>query len=225
MITARFIGLIVLCCSACELAASPRSDLSSTNQETRDAAAKILRGTYTPPARTNWDALVASLKVGMPKTNILQLLKPVVVGPLGGTGSGSFEALQFRLDDVWVLECHFDHGFQGCKLFPQTSDVWVEPPPHFTGLWTTYHVNGEKSYEIHYKYGKRNGEMTYFYDDGSKAVITHFVEGIEDGDDTGYFPSGKISYQGVNKTNEMIGTWIWFNEDGTVKFTQQHPIR
>ena len=27
------------------------------------------------------------------------------------------------------------------------------------------------------------------------------------------------------KTNEMIGTWTWFNEDGTVQSTQQRPIR
>lgn len=69
--------------------------------------------------------------------------------------------------------------------------------------------------------------MTSFYDDGSKAVVTHFIDGIQEGDETGYFHSGKINYRGVNKTNEMVGTWIWFNdnEDGTVKFTQKHPIQ
>lgn len=226
MIAARFIGLIVLCGSACGLAASPRSDLSSTNQETRDAAAKILREIYTPPPRTNWDALVASLKVGTSETNILQLLKPVIVRPEGGGGSGTFEAKQFRLDDWWMLECHFDHVFLGCELFPRPLDIWVEPPPHFTGVWTTYSINGQKDYEIHYRDGKRNGETTsFFYEDGSRAEVTHFVNGVEDGDDTGYFHSGKISYRGVNRTNEMIGTWTWFNEDGTVKSTQQRPIR
>src|ERR1039457_436664 len=155
----------------------------------------------------------------MSKTNILQFLKPVIVRPEGGGGSGTFEAYQFRLDDLWILDCHFDHGFQGCTLFPQTLEVSVEPPPRFTGLWTTYHVNGQKSYETHYKAGKRDGEMTSFYDDGSKAVVTHFIDGIQEGDETGYFHSGKINYRGVYKTNEMVGTWIWFNEDGTVKST------
>jgi hypothetical protein len=68
MITARFISLVLFCCSASGLEASPMSDLCSTNQATRDAAAKILRETYIPPARTNWDSLIASLKVGMSKS-------------------------------------------------------------------------------------------------------------------------------------------------------------
>jgi hypothetical protein len=225
MITARFLGLILLCCSVCELGASPISDLCSTNQTVRDAAAKILRETYVPPARTNWDSLVASLKVGMSKSNVLQLLKPVIVRSEGAAGSGTFEAEQFRLDDVWILECHFDHGFQGCKLFQQVLDTWVEPPSRFTGVWTTYHVNGQRNYETHYKDGARDGEMTSFYDDGSKAVVTHFIKGIQEGDETGYFRSGKISYRGVYKTNEMVGTWTWFNEDGTVQSTQKRPIQ
>ena len=222
----RFIGLIMFSGSACGLLASPKSDLYSTNQETRAAAAKILRETYVPPPRTNWDSLVASLKVGASKSNILALLKPVVVRPEGGGGSGTFEAQQFRLDDWWMLECHFDHGFLGCKLFAQALDVWIEPPPNFTGLWTTYWINGQKSYEIRYKDGKRDGEMRSFYfDDGSKAVVTHFSKGLQEGDETGYFHSGKVNYRGVYKTNEMIGTWTWFNEDGTVQSTQQRPIR
>src|ERR1043165_744903 len=195
---------------------SPRSELSSTNQEARDAAAKILRETYIPPSRTNWDSLVASLKVGMSKSNILQLLKPVVVRPEGGGGSGTFEAQQFRLDDLWILECHFDHGFLGCKLFPQPLEIWMEPPPHFTGLWTMYRVNGQRSYEIRYKDGKRDGEMTSFYDGGSKAVVTHFIQGVQEGNETGYFPSGNVNYRGAYKANEMVGTSTWFNEDGTV---------
>ena len=225
MIKARYIGLIALCCSTCELVASPRSDLSSTNQATRDVAAKILRETYVRPARTNWDAVVSNLKIGMSKTNIFQLLKPFILRPEGGAGSGTFEACRFRLDELWILECHFDHGFQGCSLFPQTLNISVEPPPHFTGLWTVYHVNGQKSYETHYQSGKRYGETTSFYDDGSKAVVTHFIDGIQEGDETGYFQSGKINYRGVYKTNEMVGTWTWFNEDGTVKLTQKRPTQ
>ena len=215
----------MLCCSACGVAASPRSDLASTNQATRDVAAKVLRETYVPPSRTNWDSLVASLKVGMSKTNILQLLKPVIIGEGGGAGSGTFEAYQFRLDDYWMLECHFDHGFQGCKLFHQPLDFRVEPPPRFTGTWTIYWVNGQKCEEAHYTDGKRNGEMTGFYDDGSRAYVTHFIDGIQEGDETGYSHSGKISYQGIYKTNEMVGTWTWYNEDGTVKSTQKRPIQ
>jgi antitoxin component YwqK of YwqJK toxin-antitoxin module len=100
-------------------------------------------------------------------------------------------------------------------------DVWVEPPPNFTGLWTTYRVNGQKSDELHYKDGKRDGEITSFYDDGSRAVLTRFVAGIQEGEEIGYFHSGKVSYRGIYKTNAMVGTWTWYNEDGSVQSTQQ----
>ena len=217
---ARFIGLVILCCSACGLYASSGSDLSSTNQETRDAAARVVRATYIPPPRTNWDSLIASLKVGASKSNILHLLEPVIVRSEGGGGSGTFEAQQYRLDDLWILECHFDHGFIDYKLFPNALDVWVEPPPRFTGVWTTYHVNGEKSYEIHYRDGKCDGEFTSFYDDGSRAVLTYFITGIQEGEEIGYFHFGKVNYRGFYKTNAMIGTWTWYNEDGMVQSTQ-----
>jgi hypothetical protein len=218
MISARFIALVALCCSTNGLSASPRSDLSSTNQQTRDAAAKILRATYVPPPRTNWDSLIASLKLGSAKTNIISSLERVIVRPEGGGGSGTFEAHQFRLDDVWILECYFNSDvFSGSKLFSSVLDVWVDPPPNFTGLWTTYQVNGQKSYELYYKVGQRDGAVTSFYDDGSRAVLTHFVAGMQEGDETGYYPSGKVSYRGVYKTNAMVGTWTHYNEDGTVQ--------
>jgi hypothetical protein len=205
MIAARSIGLLVLWCSACGLLASPKTDLSSTNQQTRDAAAKILRATFIPPPRTNWDSVIASLKAGMSTTNILQSLRPVIVRPEGRGGTGNFNADRFRLDDVWILECYFNGDtFYGCKLLPLILEVWVEPPRNFNGLWTTYLVNGQKSREFHYKNGKLDGGITSFYDDGSRAVLTHFVEGIQEGEETGYFRSGKVYYRGFYKTNAIV---------------------
>ncbi|MDB6110413.1 MAG: hypothetical protein JWR69_2163 [Pedosphaera sp.] len=222
MISTRLLGLLMFCCSVSGLSASPRSDLSSTNQETREAAAKILRATYTPPPRTKWDALVASLKIGASKTNVLSLIRPFIVHSQGGAGSGTFEACQYRLDDLWILECHYDRDiFSGCKLFPGTLEIWAVPPPGFTGLWRTYYVNGQKSMEIHYVSGKHDGEFTTFYDDGSRAVLTHFVADIQEGEDTGYFRSGKLNYRGVYKANAQVGTWTWFNEDGTIRSTKE----
>src|SRR5262245_30822924 len=102
MTSAQFIVLVALGSSICGLSASRRSDLSSTNQRTRDAAAKIIRATYVTPPRTNWDSLIASLKIGSSKTNITRLLQPVIVRTEGGGASGTFEAQQFRLDDAWM---------------------------------------------------------------------------------------------------------------------------
>src|SRR5262245_25130623 len=67
---------------------STTNDLASPDQATRDAAAKALRATWTPPARTNWDSLLAALTNGMPRRNVLELLRPLKVTPEGAGGGG-----------------------------------------------------------------------------------------------------------------------------------------
>jgi hypothetical protein len=60
------IALLIIVTTQC-LAASPQSDLGSPSQKVRDAAAKILRETYVPPSRTNWDPPSAELKTRYPR--------------------------------------------------------------------------------------------------------------------------------------------------------------
>src|SRR5258708_3677243 len=79
---------------------SPTDDLASPSQETRDATAKVLRGTWAPPARTNWEPLLSAIKVGMHETNVLELLRPLTgLTNASGVGSGSVESTIYRLDD------------------------------------------------------------------------------------------------------------------------------
>jgi hypothetical protein len=51
--------------------AAPRDDLSSPVQATRDAAAKTLRASYKPAPRSKWEPVVAALKKGTTKANVL----------------------------------------------------------------------------------------------------------------------------------------------------------
>lgn len=49
--------------------------------------------------------------------------------------------------------------------------MWVAPPADFTGVWTTYFANGQRSHEIHYSNGRYSGIFTAFHSNGSKAYV------------------------------------------------------
>jgi len=216
-----FAASIVIC--GCNLIASPIDDLASPSQETRDAAAKILRSIYTPPPRTNWDSLVASIKVGDNKTNVIEMLHRLNIKDGGGAGTGTYESRLFQLDDLWELELSSERDIVvGCKLREQMRDIWILPPTNFSGVWTTYWVNGQRSAEVHVKDGKYFGDFTGFSPSGFKSYVQHFDNNLLVGEEIGYFSSGKISYRGQHETNTYIGTWIWYNEDGSTNYVRDY---
>lgn len=226
--TTRLPILFLFFCWSTSLIGSPADELGSSSQEVRNAAAKILRSSYTAPSRTNWEAIVNSITNGMTKTNLLELLSPYHVTPIWGMGSGGSHSQSYRLDDAWMLVCWFRN--QGDILFertlsPSLRNVWVAPPTNFTGIWITYFVNGQKSHEIHYDAGKYHGEFTSFSPDGSKSVVQHHDHHVVVGEDTGYYPSGRIKYRGLHEAGKQVGTWIWYNEDGSVQSTKDYSKR
>jgi hypothetical protein len=220
--------LILILISAEKLFASPVSDLNSLDQKIRDATAEILRTNYVAPSRTNWDAVINSITNGMTKTNILKILSPYKITPMGGAGSGTSYSQSYQFDDAWMLICWF-REFQGGndvlldrQLSPSLRYVWVNPPTNFSGTWITYYVNGQKSHEIHFDQGKYDGEFVAYNPDGSKCYVQHYNHQIGDGDDTGYFGSGRIKYHGVYKDNKQVGLWVWYNEDGSTNSTKDY---
>jgi hypothetical protein len=224
--TTRLLVMVLLCCVGASLIGSPASDLSSPVQGVRDAAAQGLRASYTPPARTNWDAVFAAVTNGMTKTNLLKLLAPFKVEAQPGFGSGGSHSEYYRLDDAWVLVCWFHN--EGDTLFERELEsnlkyVWVAPPPDFTGTWITYHVNGQKSHEIGYKAGKYHGQFIAYHPDGSKCVVQHYEHGVCEGADIGYYPSGRINYRGAYKAGKQVGTWVWYSESGTTNSIRNYP--
>jgi hypothetical protein len=227
MIMARQLLLVIFLCSVSSLSASPRSDLASPSQEVRDAAAKILLTSYTPPSRTNWESFLATIKVGDSKKTVLEQLRPFNANPISeeGFATGGECDDSYRLDDLWMLDCQFiciSNTLAQRKLtksMRSINPVGVDLPPKYTGSWTTYYVNGQKCHETHYTNGQID-ESTAFRSDGSKSYVQHFVANVNEGEDTGYFPSGRVMYRGVYKAGVPIGIWTWYNEDGTVRTTQ-----
>jgi hypothetical protein len=203
-------------------------EIASVSQEKRNAAAKLLRSSYKPPAKTNWTALATSMKPGMGKSNLLELLRPFGATVEMTAGSGQSHSEDYRLDDAWLLRCAFnnrsrlmaDDTLIRAELVERLRAVWVEPSTNFSGIWITYFVNGEKAREVTYKDGRYSGEFIAYHSDGSKAYTQHFNHHIAEGANTGFYPSGRTNYLGWYKSNKPVGTWIWYNEDGSIQTTR-----
>jgi hypothetical protein len=212
---------------------SPIDDLGSPSQERRDAAAKILRKTYTPPPRKNWDALVRTLQLGTPQTNIEARLRSSNLVSGMEWGSGITHVKNYRLDTLWILECSFTNttpNISNSALYhvgikEQLRDIWVEPPTNFTGVWRTYWANGQLSTEIKYNNGRRDGEDKTFYTDGSICVLSHVINDSWEGEETAFYPSGRIKYKGQYKGGSQAAQWVWYNEDGSIQSKKDYPSK
>jgi hypothetical protein len=220
--------LIVGCLLGACVSASPLDDLRSPSQQIRDAAAAVLRTNFVPPPRSRWEPIVAAINPSDSSDAILLLLQPYGVTREMGMGSGQSFSESYRLDDVWLLRCSFQKFgssdvLLSHELIESLRYVWMEPPAGFTGVWTTYFVNGQRSHEIQYRDGQYFGTFTSFYSNGSRAVVQHYgAEGV-DGEDTGYFPSGALNYKARYSKGAPTGTWVWYNEDGSVRSTRENP--
>jgi hypothetical protein len=215
----RFLILFLTCFCTTGLTASPIDDLSSPSQKTRDAAAEILRSSHTAPPGPNWEAIVGTITNGISRTDVEKLLLPFKVTLVQQLGSSWVfgNAFWCRLDDAWVLSLYFEPTNHTLTLKQmKMAEVSVDPPPHFTGVWVVYYVNGQKCQEVHYKDGKRQGNLTVFNSDGSTNYIQRYDHGLPDGAFVAYYVSGRTSASAVYKAGRLVSTVI-YNEDGTVK--------
>jgi hypothetical protein len=229
IISVTVVTLGVLCCIV-DLSGSPIDDLGSPSQEKRDTAAKVLRETYNPPPRTNWDALVSALKIGTPQSVVEAQLRSSNFAVSESTSIGSTDVKRYRLDDLWLLHCTFTNTMSGLTnraldevmLKEQLREIWVEPATNFTGIWRTYWVNGHPSQEFHYKDGRWHGELVSFSRVGTKSAVLHATNGVREGECIGFHPSGHIAYKGQFKDDREVGRWIWYKEDGSIELQKDY---
>jgi len=205
-------------------AATARDLLASPAQSIRDVGAQILRGSFVPPPRTNWEALVASLKPGMKESTVAGLLSSA-----GGTnepdGTAAGELIKtYRMDDLWVVRCWFTNSVPGksegalseTRLIEDMNRILVEPPAGFTGDWVLYWANGATNLDIQYLNGRPDGLNTSYYPSGSLSDVATCRDGVLDGDATSYYSSGKVQSKGQYRDGKQVGHWIWYKLDGTV---------
>jgi len=175
MISLRSLTAIAWFCIVGEIFCSPVTDLSSPSQEIRDSAAKVLRDDYHMPSRKRWEPILAAIKIGDHYEKIMEIIRPFKATPEMCVAGGSTSSENYRLDDLWLLSCLFrtsEHTLIRCGLTDFWRNIWVAPPPHFTGIWTTYYANGQRSHEIHYVNGAYEGAFTTYGPDGSSTSVT-----------------------------------------------------
>lgn len=225
----RLFALIVLFALLAEMkgsGATARELLTSPSQSIRDVGAQILRGSFVPPPRTNWDVFVKRLKPGMKRAAVESELQTVKAVPGGGGGTGTFETREYRLDDLWVVNCSYTNAvLSQAQIDERMFDVWVIPPANFSGDWVTYWVNGERSSSRHYRYGQLDGLSTSYYSGGSVSVVSNYRNGVQDGEETGYFSSGKVEYKGQYKAGKQAGHWFWYGIDGKVASEKDYDAK
>jgi hypothetical protein len=240
----KLASLVLLFVTTLAATAAPINDLSSPDQATRDAAAKILRATYQPSLRAKWELELAKVRLGMTRQALTDYLQsyhvPQSLHPSAASGGSSNEL--WRLDDAWSLEVAIEERTGNHILIPTDDgtntilqfslvsilrNVWVEPPKTYTGIWTTYYVNGQKQSDISYRNGEYFGTFVSYHADGSESGVQHYDETGCNGAEIDYFPSGRVSTHGQYQHNVQSGTWTWYNEDGSVKNTEDysaHPM-
>ncbi len=202
---------------------TPLSDLSSPSQETRDAAASMLRMTYHPHTREQLAPLLRILKTGDRMNAVLERLQTIgAKQEKKKNDDGRTASFWYRLDSTWVLHVTFSAGaLFDTTLIEDVQHVWVAPNDEFTGTWTAYYVNGQRWQTVEYKDGLPDGKWTTFYPDGSVRMVQHFGKDGLEGEEIGYYKTGTIEHRGSYKAGSQTGTWTWYNEDGTVHETSE----
>jgi len=223
------LALFLALACACNLPASPASDLSSPSPEIRSAAAAILRTSYEPPPEAKWGSLLAALKEGEKMTNVEAILTARGIKPGFGGGSQSF-VTEYRLDEHWLLKCSGLNRLEPdervmSERHLEPSPIWVHvvSPTNFTGVWIEYFMNGQKCFETNMKDGAPCGDCICYSSDGSKVYVEHYAPNSPEIGWTDFYHSGSIKTRGNrDKRKRPIGTWTNYNADGSIMGTRTY---
>lgn len=181
---------------------SPLTDLASTSQATRDAAAATLRTSYKQASGARWIQKLGEIQPGTAKQAVVAQLTPEQSRSLSMAAPDGSTVANYRLDDDWVLLCIYKASVDTvikCRVSASARQVPVQPPRGYTGPWTDYFVNGRRASESFFRAGVPVGTTTVFHPNGNKALVqTHG-------------PNGRVQ-----------GT-VWYDERGAVTRSSGKP--
>ncbi len=204
--------------------------LRSADGETRKVAAAALRRIVAKyPSGTTylsskdggeaaWREKVDRVEPGMAKAEVLKLLPAFAEAPDGlEIAEGDSHIVSYRLDYHWVVRISYrntDKVIERPVLRKSALRIHPAPPEDFTGAWTTWHVNGQKGYEVLYKDGRYDGTFTSFHDNGAKSYEQHYANHVAHGPDTGWQPDGTLSYTALYRDGKQDGKWVHWHTNG-----------
>ena len=85
------------------------------------------------------------------------------------------------------------------------------------GAWIAWHQNGKKKRHYFHNNGKRDQAWTAWWSNGNKRIEGNYKEGLKNGAFAFWYKNGQKEKEGLCDGDELIGNWIYYNEDGTVK--------
>jgi hypothetical protein len=212
MTTARLLLVIALVAFGSSAYSSPESDLSSPSQAKRDAAATLLRATYVPTPRTNWNSVENFVRTNHSRAELLKRLHGIPHRTEPSNGEIFWE--YYRLDSSWELSCSYGAKDQMRKgYWLKLHHAWVAPPTKFTGSWVTYYANGQKCWESQYKDGRKL-ECLEYEEDGAKG-IRHIHHQSGTSSEVWYGADGRPNFCVEFGANGEPQARIDYNDDGS----------
>jgi len=180
--------------------------------------------------REYWEKRIARVEIGMKHTDVVELLPSLTMQPADdllhtGPGSADWRYANWRLDHYWTITILYqnpDRVRELPKLQNSAMDVWADPPEKYTGIWTTWFVNGQKSSQRSYRDGKYHGTLTVYHDNGNKSYEQHYEEGTCSGKDSGWNRDGTKMYEGQYVNGKQHGTWTHWYADGKLRSRTEH---
>ncbi len=204
--------------------------LHAADNETRAAAAAALRRIVAKyPSKTvylpskdggeaAWQKKVEEVEAGMTKTEVLKILPGFAeASEGGGIADGDSHVVWYRLDYHWMVRISYrntDKVIERPVLIKSALRVHPAPPKDFTGTWTTWHVNGQKSHEVQYKNGRHDGAYTSYHDSGTKSEEQLYANGIAHGVYTGWNPNGTVTSTAQYVNGKRDGKWTHWHANG-----------
>jgi hypothetical protein len=94
------------------------------------------------------------------------------------------------------------------------NDPTLPPTADYTGDHVVKYPNGITQYRGFFRFGKRHGTWTNFYNTGEVWSETSYDNGKKEGKSTVYFQNGKVKYEGQYKDDKYFGTWKFYDETG-----------
>lgn len=104
----------------------------------------------------------------------------------------------------------------GRLLHEWTQLTFADRRAQKDGVETKYAANGAKSWEGHWKAGKKTGTWRYYYADGQIKSQTTFAGPRTSALQTFWHPNGQVSLQGPAIDGVRQGTWRIWRKDGTL---------
>lgn len=113
--------------------------------------------------------------------------------------------------------------FGAHKFYWETGDLWREGNMKLgvkDGLWTTYHIGGQKSEQGRFDLGRRQGEWNFWYPEGERQEQRYYVAGAMAGHCRKWFVSGELAAETTRFTDSSVTEWTYYFKRGKISARQ-----